>query len=81
MFTFILEIIFEGASEAVSSKKVSMPVRIILAAVLLVLWLGICGLLLAVGIKQGKTGLIILSALIFIAYIIITAGKIKELKG
>ncbi len=81
MITFILEIIFDGTSEAISSQKVPLPVRIILAAVLLIFWLGICGLLLTVGIEQDKPGLIILSAIIFIAYIIITAGKIKKLKG
>lgn len=81
LLTLVLEIILEGAAGAAASKKVPLFIRIVLAAVLLTIWLGLCFLLFKAGMDTGRYALVVLSAVIFIVYIVIIAGKIKTMKG
>lgn len=81
LLTLVLEIILEGATSAAESKKVPLFIRITLASVLLAIWLGLCFLLFKAGMGTGRYGLVVLSVLIFIVYIVIIAGKIKTMKG
>ena len=66
----LLEIIVDGAMGAAEDRRVPLWVRILLTAVLLALFLGISGLLLAAGIGTGRWGLIVLGAL----FLACTAG-------
>ena len=59
----LLEIIVDGAMGAAEDRRVPLWVRILLTAVLLALFLGISGLLIAAGIGTGRWGLIVLGAL------------------
>ena len=59
----LLEIIVDGAMGAAEDRRVPLWVRILLGAVLLALFLGISGLLIAAGIGTGRWGLIVLGAL------------------
>ncbi|MBE6895176.1 MAG: hypothetical protein E7483_06225 [Ruminococcaceae bacterium] len=81
LLTLMLEIILEGTFSATVNKKVPFVVRIILVALLISLWLGLCVLLFKAGIGTGRYALVVLSAVIFVVYIVIIAGKIKKLKG
>ena len=67
---FLLDIIVDGAIDAAEDRRVPLWVRILLTAVLLALFLGISGLLIAAGIGTGRWGLIVLGAL----FLACTAG-------
>ena len=67
---FLLDIIVDGAIDAAEDRRVPLWVRILLTAVLLALFLGISGLLMAAGIGTGRWGLIVLGAL----FLACTAG-------
>lgn len=60
LLEWVLGVILEGASEAAGSQRFPMPVRVLLAGILLVFYFGIAGLLFGVGIVSESTGLVIL---------------------
>ena len=76
----ILELILDGAIEAAGSKKVPMPVRIILASMILALVFGVCGLLVYIGVDIGNAGLIVLGTAIIVVFIILAIVKIRKHK-
>ena len=45
LLEWVLGVILEGASEAAGSQRFPMPVRVLLAGILLVFYFGIAGLL------------------------------------
>ena len=70
LLEFLLDILVDGAINAAEDRRVPLWVRILLTAVLLALFLGISGLLIAAGIGTGRWGLIVLGAL----FLACTAG-------
>ena len=62
MLEFILDIVLEGALTAAGSKKVPMPIRILLGGVILLFFLGIAGLMFWVGISTGNVLMVVLAA-------------------
>ena len=76
----ILELILDGAIEAAGSKRVPMPVRIILASMILALVFGVCGLLVYIGVDIGNAGLIVLGTAIIVVFIILAIVKIRKHK-
>lgn len=77
----VLEIILEGVFDAAFSSKVPVPVRIILGTIVFVLLVGIIGLILWVGINSENVILVIISALLLVAYVVLLFRKIKEIKN
>jgi len=76
----ILEIVLDGMVEIAGSKKVPLPIRIALGAVLALLVLGLFGLLLYSGIQSGSVILIVISVLLMVATVIWVACKIGSFK-
>ena len=76
----VLELILDGMVETASSKKVSMPIRIALAAILGLLVLALFGLLLWVGIGSGSALLIVLDVVLLAACIAWVCFKVKKYK-
>ena len=76
----VLELILDGMVEAAGSKKVPMPVRIALTAVLGLLALALFGLLLWVGISSGSVLLIVLDVVLLAAFIACVYFKVKKYK-
>jgi len=76
----ILELILDGVIEAAGSKRVPMPVRIILASMILALVFGVCGLLVYIGVDIGNAGLIVLGTAIIVVFIILAIVKIRKHK-
>lgn len=76
----ILEIILEGAAEAVGSRRVSLPVRILLACLLLLLFGGIAGLLLWAGIGSGNVGLTVLGILFFVWIAVLVFVRVRRIR-
>ena len=76
----VLELILDGMVETASSKKVSMPIRIALAAILGLLVLALFGLLLWVGISSGSALLIVLAVVLLAACIAWVCFKVKKHK-
>lgn len=73
----ILEIVLEGAVGVVSSKKVPMIIRVLLAVVLLAFFVGIFGLLFWVGIKNNSLLLIGITAFLTIGLATMVYRKTK----
>lgn len=78
LLELVFEIILEGAIEAASDTKVPMPIRILLATVLLGLYLGLVVLIVYIGISN-KNGLVIAIG-IFLSLLIAGAVWYKCLK-
>lgn len=76
----VLELILDGMVEAAGSKKVPMPVRIVLTAVLGLLALALFGLLLWVGISSGSALLIVLDVVLLAACTGWVCLKVKKYK-
>ena len=70
LLDLLLDILVDGAIGAAEDRRVPLWVRILLTAVLLALFLGVSGLLIAAGIGTGRWGLIVLGVL----FLVITAG-------
>ena len=76
----VLELILDGMVEAAGSKKVPMPMRIALAAVLGLLALALFGLLFWVGIGIGSVLLIVLDVVLLAACVAWVCFKVKKYK-
>lgn len=75
---FILELVLDGAVELASSRKVPVPIRILLGSIILVCFLGIFGLLLFIGIDIGSDFMIAIAILIFASFLYLVFKKIKN---
>ena len=74
----LLELIFDGMIDATGSKKVPMPIRIALGILLPAIVVGVCGLLLYIGINSGSILLIIISVVLLAAAAIWVYSKVKK---
>ena len=81
---FLFELIFEGCLEAVGEKKVPLIIRILCAAVLLLVFGGIAGILLYTSIVD-ESGVLLAFTVFFILLIVFTLiyriNKIKKKRG
>ena len=59
---FLLELILEGAAGAADSRRVPMPVRVLAACAVGLLWFGTGGLVLWCGLATHRAGLAVLGA-------------------
>lgn len=64
LLEIVLEIVLEGALHGAASPRVPLVVRILLAAALAALWLGLSGLLLYVGMQSGSIPLMFLGGIL-----------------
>ena len=76
----ILEFIFLGTIDAMSSKRVPLILRVLVATVLLVLYLGLFALLLVVGINTGSATLIVVAFVVLLLIAVLVIPKIKQIK-
>ena len=76
----ILEFIFLGSIDAMSSKQVPLILRVLVATVLLALNLGLFALLLVVGINTGSATLIVVAFVVLLLIAILVIPKIKQIK-
>lgn len=74
----LLEIIIEGLLEAAESKKVPMPVRILLAAGVVLIFGAVVGILVWNGIARGSLLLIICGVLFLALIILLAVNKITR---
>ena len=74
LIEILLEIIIEGALEAAESKKVPMPVRILLAAGVVLIFGAVVGMLLWNGVIR-KSLLLIICGVLFLALVILLAAN------
>ena len=68
VFEIIFDFIVSGAVEGVFERKVPVVIRIIFAAILLTIYLGFSGLLIAAGIRENEKALLILGIIIFLFF-------------
>lgn len=76
----ILDIILEGAIEAAGSKKVPLPVRVILAGMIILLSLGVVALVFWIGISRKSTILIFSAAAMLIGFAYLCFSKVRQFK-
>lgn len=80
LLEIVLEIVLEGALHGASSPRVPLVVRLLLAAVLAGLWLGLSGLLFYVGMQSGSIPLMFLGGIILACGGILLADKIRRVR-
>ena len=74
LIEILLEIVIEGSLEAAESKKVPMPVRILLAAGVVLIFGAVVGMLTWNGVIR-KSLLLIISGVLFLALVILLAAN------
>lgn len=74
LIEILLEIIIEGSLEAAESKKVPMPVRILLAAGVVLIFGAVVGMLIWNGVIR-KSLLLIICGVLFLALVILLAAN------
>ena len=80
LIEILLEIIIEGALEASESKKVPMPVRILLAAGVVLIFGAVVGMLIWNGVIRKSLLLIICGVLFLALVILLAANKITRFR-
>ena len=76
----VLEFIFLGTIDAMSSKRVPMILRVLVATVLLAIYLGLFTLLLVVGINTKSAMLIVVAFVVLILIAVLVIPKIRQIK-
>lgn len=76
----ILEIIFLGSIDAMSTKQVPVVLRVFAATVLLAIYFGLFALLLVVGINTGSTMFIVVAFVVLILSAVLVIPKIRQIK-
>lgn len=76
----ILEIVLEGSFELSTDRKVPLPVRILLAVILIALYLGFCGLLLYLGIRESEPVVIAIAVFVFLMCAGAVMWKYRQMK-
>lgn len=66
LLEILLEIVVDGAIGAAGSRRVPLPVRLVLGGLLLVLLLTVTRLLVRVGLDTGRWSLVVLGIVIFL---------------
>lgn len=77
----VLEILLEGAIGAAGSKQVSLPVRILLWAVLLALFAVFFALLVWVGLRTGRLAALVCAAALLAFCLIGAAAWCRRWRG
>lgn len=76
----LIEIIFEGALESITEKKIPMFFRVMAAVFLLAVYIGLGGILLYIGIIN-KSGIVIGIAIgLLLLVAVVAVRKYKEIK-
>lgn len=76
----ILDIVWEGAMEAAGSKKVPMPVRIILASVILIFMLCMVALVLWIGVSNQSVILTLIAIAMLVGFAYLCFSKVRQFK-
>lgn len=77
---FVLEFIFLGTIDSISSKRVPMILRVFGATILVAIYFGLFNLLLIVGINTGNAILIMVAFVVLILVAVIVMSKIRQIK-
>lgn len=76
----ILDIVLEGVIEAAGSRKVPMPVRIILAGMILLLMLTVVALVFWAGAIRQSVILVLIAAAMLIGLAYLCFAKVRQFK-
>ncbi len=71
---FLFDLIFEGSMEAVSSKKVPLPIRMVLGAIIGIFMLSVCGGLIFFGVVEIINSEVIIGILFIVIGLGLLAG-------
>lgn len=74
----ILDIVLEGALEAAGSRKVPMPIRIILAGMILLLMLTVVALVFWAGAIHQSVILVLIAATMLIGLAYLCFAKVRQ---
>lgn len=80
VFEIILDIVLEGALEAAGYKKVPMPVRIILAGMILLMMLAVVALVFWAGVCSQSVILILIAAAMLVGLAYLCCTKVRQFK-
>ena len=80
LLELVLELVVEGAIGAARSKGLPAPVRLALAGILLLLFLGMVGLVLWAGIGSGNGKLVLLGIVLAAGFAAWLVSRIRRLE-
>lgn len=80
LLDILLSIIVDGAVVAVEDKRTPLWVRILLAAALLIFFLGLSGLLIGAGLGTGNLPLTALGVLFLLGSAVLVVHKLRKRK-
>lgn len=75
-----LEIVLEGVIEAAGSKKVPMPVRILLAGVTVLLALGLLGFLFWTGVREQSLPVMLAAGALLVGLVLLFWQKVRKFR-
>lgn len=78
LMEFLLEIIMEGAAGAAGSRRVPMPVRVLAACAVGLLWFGTGGLVLWCGLATHSAGLAVLGAALLAGALALAVHRVRS---
>lgn len=67
----LMEIIFEGAVESITERKIPVFFRVLIAVILLSFYLGLVGILMYIGIRDGSGIMIGVAGFILLAVAVV----------
>ena len=76
----VLEIVVEGAIDGSMSRRVPLPLRILLGVFIFVIYGGLCGLFVYLGIREDEPVVILIGVLLFILFGGVFAWKYIKMK-
>ena len=76
----VLEILVSGAMDAAGCRKVPLPVRIVLGAVLVLFFGGICALIILAGADRGSVGLVLLGVLLLAFFLFWGGHEVRSFR-
>lgn len=80
LIELILSIILEGSMELTTERRVPMPIRILLAVLLLAFYIGFCGIVIYSGIKMKNAIIAGIGIFVLVIVAVTVIWKYKEMK-
>jgi len=77
----LLEVLIDGMLHGATSKKVPMPLRILLGAVLIGLFGGLVALLFIIAVQTGSIALLLTAVVVALSSLIWIGSKVRQIQN
>lgn len=81
LIEILVEIVLEGAQEAVGARKLPYPVRVFAAVLLLIFSVGVIGFIVFLAVKTKSRVVAGIAVFLLVMFVVAAAKKYRELRG